>query len=104
MKRGVCQCGGGDALTYKCQSTKVKPLEQFRFPHSKNLIDNMSRSSALDTGLFHWLFPTLILSKSPQQYFHLHSTNFYFGGVSKVSESLIYFFKGDEATKMAHFK
>ncbi len=50
---GVCRCGGRDALTFKCQSTKVKPLEQFRSPHCKNLIDHMSHSSGLDTDLFH---------------------------------------------------
>jgi hypothetical protein len=52
-EKGCLPVWGGDALTNKCQSTRVKPLEQFSFPHSENLIDPMSHSSALDTGLFH---------------------------------------------------
>jgi hypothetical protein len=52
-EKGRLPVWGGDAPTFKCQSTKVKPLKQFRFPHSKNLIDHMSHCLAPDTGLRH---------------------------------------------------
>jgi len=31
-EKGCLPVWGGDALTNKCQSTRVKPLEQFSFP------------------------------------------------------------------------